>query len=280
MADEAERTFRRMIAAGVAPNTVAYSCLVHAFGREGRLEDATRIFEEMLSAEDAAHCAPDAQAFNILMAAYGQQGLSSQSARVFRSMLAHGLTPDVVTYNTLIQAYAQAGQPRQAEQVLAHMLAARHCLPNALTKSLLARAYHDAGWHAKADAVARGSPAWFETYAKSLSAAASCASTYCGAVSHKSVSSNKEDSQSILQPIPAGASDSTSVGEIGGNHECTTPPAVQADAVPMGCTNAAQAAHTRVTKVNCSTSSTRPHTVKINSSFGRSPRRPMKPLAL
>ena len=111
---EAERVFRRLVAAGLQPTQVTYGTLVSRAGAAGRCDLAVQFYR------DALHrgVSPDVQTCNSLINAFAKAADAKRAASVVKSMRRRSLRPTLVTYNSLLDAAARAGILTLADEAL------------------------------------------------------------------------------------------------------------------------------------------------------------------
>ena len=114
---EAERVFRRLVAAGLQPTQVTYGTLVSRAGAAGRCDLAVQFYR------DALHrgVSPDVQTCNSLINAFAKAADAKRAASVVKSMRRRSLRPTLVTYNSLLDAAARAGNLTLADEALREM---------------------------------------------------------------------------------------------------------------------------------------------------------------
>lgn len=149
---QCEAVLNRMTAAGVPPTEETYILVVNALGRctPPRNVDAERVFRGM---EDAG-IAPGLKAFNQLMAVHASVGDDTSVARVSRWLVESGLELSVVSYNTMINTFTKMQPPRpdDARQVF-DLMQSSGMAPDKFSYSSLAQAYTRAGRMAEAEAL-------------------------------------------------------------------------------------------------------------------------------
>ncbi|GBG80838.1 hypothetical protein CBR_g31394 [Chara braunii] len=130
------------------PNARTYTSLIGFMGREGKIELAVRLFEDML----AANCEPDHYTYTALINGYGKSRMFAEALAVFEHMKesAPGCNPNTVTCNALIDALCKGGRYDEAESIFWDMRKGKgglgpHCAPNAVTYNTIIRALCNEG---------------------------------------------------------------------------------------------------------------------------------------
>lgn len=118
-------------------NTVLYTTLIKGFARDGKVEDAMRVYQNMIS-ESAA--APDLITFSILLKANCDAGNLEVAFALLGSMTEFNLRPDEVIFNNLLVGCAKQGNVELAKRLYADMIASG-VRPSNATFSILIRLY-------------------------------------------------------------------------------------------------------------------------------------------
>lgn len=82
--------------------------------KHGHLEEATRIFHEMVS----KGLKPDVFTYNTFVACYTNRGMLTEALNVVKHMKKSGCKPGEVTYRTLVDAYCKLGRYEDVERIL------------------------------------------------------------------------------------------------------------------------------------------------------------------
>ncbi|KAL9159059.1 hypothetical protein ABFS82_08G110100 [Erythranthe guttata] len=85
--------------------TATYNTLIDLYGKAGRLNDAARVFSDMLKAGVAL----DTFTFNTMIFICGSQGCLSEAKALLDKMEERGISPDTKTYNIFLSLHARAG---------------------------------------------------------------------------------------------------------------------------------------------------------------------------
>lgn len=124
--DEAERVFAEMVANGIPPNVYTYTAVIDAMCRAGQIPRANELLCQMIDAE----CSPNAATFNSLMRAHVKAGRSEKVLQVNNQMKQLGCEPDIITYNFLIETHCRKGQKNlDAALKVLNQMTARGCIP-------------------------------------------------------------------------------------------------------------------------------------------------------
>eukprot|EP00249_Psilotum_nudum_P022707 c28615_g1_i2 orf=65-1681(+) len=127
-------------------NIDTYNTLIDMYGRAGRLYDASRAFEEMMS----AGMNPDTVTFNTMIHICGHHDRLDEAEALFRKMEASCHEPDLATYNILIALYVKKGNIAAAEETWLKLKQAPH-LPDQVTYRTLLSAFTAKGMISKAE---------------------------------------------------------------------------------------------------------------------------------
>lgn len=113
------QVFERMQAAKVSPNEFAYTSLMNAYTKRGRVEQAFELFRQM---HDDPGVEPNLFIYTTLMAGLTNANLWELAVEVFELMVSRGVEPDQHALNVLIRAYA-SGPRSKTEEALERMRA-------------------------------------------------------------------------------------------------------------------------------------------------------------
>lgn len=94
-----------MICEGVAPDAVTYGAIISGLCKEGFLEKAFKIFQEMV----ALGYMPSVLTYSVLISAHCKVGAVSKAFEMFQQMVVTGVEPDIVTYTSLIHGDSSLG---------------------------------------------------------------------------------------------------------------------------------------------------------------------------
>ncbi|KAJ4792736.1 Pentatricopeptide repeat-containing protein [Rhynchospora pubera] len=103
---------------GLRPDTITYNTLISACSQNTNLEDAMKVFEEMLKSE----CQPDLWTYNAMISVCGRCSMAQEAERLFDELHVKGFIPDAVTYNALLYSFARAGDVAKVEKVCNEMV--------------------------------------------------------------------------------------------------------------------------------------------------------------
>ncbi|MQL82224.1 hypothetical protein Taro_014695, partial [Colocasia esculenta] len=117
-AEAASEVVKLMSRKGIMPNVLTFTMLIKGYCKDGKIEEAERVLWSM----KAMPClAPDEIAYGVLVNAYGQIGRMDDATRVKDEMLSAGLTTNLYIYNSLINGYCKLGRMIDAEKLLGEM---------------------------------------------------------------------------------------------------------------------------------------------------------------
>ncbi|KAI9982668.1 hypothetical protein PInf_008645 [Phytophthora infestans] len=107
------------------PDEVACTCCIHGCAREGRVERALNLLEDLLE----CGLTPSLVTYNTLMNACAKSHYYAHKAVEFYNEMQelYDYTPDLYSYTTVLHACAKHGDFIQAEQIIRHM--ERHHVP-------------------------------------------------------------------------------------------------------------------------------------------------------
>ncbi|VVA23433.1 PREDICTED: pentatricopeptide repeat-containing [Prunus dulcis] len=98
-------------------DVVAYSAMILGCGINGKAVDATKMFEEMVSAQ----ICPNSVTYTGLLTAYNHAGLVEEGYRCFNSMNDHGVEPSGDHYGIMVDLLGRAGQFDKALELIRSM---------------------------------------------------------------------------------------------------------------------------------------------------------------
>lgn len=133
---EVSNIYDQMLRDGLRPDVVSYTCLINAYGKARREEEALAVFEEM---QDAG-VRPTRKAYNILLDAFAISGMVEQARTVFKSMRRDRCSPDLCSYTTMLSAYVNASDMEGAE-IFFSSLKQDGFQPNVVTYGTLIKGY-------------------------------------------------------------------------------------------------------------------------------------------
>ncbi|CAN4110966.1 unnamed protein product [Withania somnifera] len=147
----------------ICPNISTYNCLLGGYYRDGNVEAAKELLEEMVKKN--AMCkrgesikavrlldemsekmlVPSLMTFNSLMADYCQEGNPKAAVTIRKRMEKEGKQPNVVTYNVLIKGVCQKDKLEEANTLLNEMLE-KGLVPNRITYDIIREERIDKGF--------------------------------------------------------------------------------------------------------------------------------------
>ncbi|KAL6137652.1 hypothetical protein ACLB2K_062941 [Fragaria x ananassa] len=101
-----------------SPDTVTYSALISAFGKLGRDDSASRLFDEMK--DNGLH--PTAKIYTTLLAIFFKLGKVEKALSLVQEMKENGCPPTVYTYTELIKGLGKAGRVEDAYATYKNLL--------------------------------------------------------------------------------------------------------------------------------------------------------------
>ncbi|KNA12516.1 hypothetical protein SOVF_125200 isoform A [Spinacia oleracea] len=116
--EKAHEVFDDMPVHNVPRSVFSYTALINAYGRNGRYETAL----ELLNRMKKERVAPNILTYNTVINSCARGGLDwEELLGLFAEMRHEGIQPDIVTYNTLLSACANRGLGDEAEMVFRTM---------------------------------------------------------------------------------------------------------------------------------------------------------------
>lgn len=126
-----------VISRGFDSNHVMSSALIDMYGRNHGVQDARKLFDEMLE--------PDAICWTSVISAFTRNDLFKEALGFFYVMHRdHGLSPDGFTFGTVLTACANLGRLRQGKEVHAKVITSGLC-GNVVVESSLVDMYGKCG---------------------------------------------------------------------------------------------------------------------------------------
>ncbi|KAL5974266.1 Pentatricopeptide repeat-containing protein, chloroplastic [Asimina triloba] len=117
--DKALEVFDEMPAHGVAWSVFSFTAIINAYGRNGHYQTALDLLHRMKTSE---RIPPAIFTYNSVINACARGGLDWEGLlSLFAEMRHQGIQPDLVTYNTLLSACAVRGLGDEAEMILRTM---------------------------------------------------------------------------------------------------------------------------------------------------------------
>uniref|UniRef100_A0A2N9FRN0 Pentatricopeptide repeat-containing protein n=1 Tax=Fagus sylvatica TaxID=28930 RepID=A0A2N9FRN0_FAGSY len=105
------------------------NALVSMFGKCGRMDDARRIFDDMLQR--------DSVSWNSLISGYSENGFSSQALEVFFQMRDLSLQPNEYTLASILEVISNFNSVMQAMQIHSHMIKCGFMLDDSMVSCLI-----------------------------------------------------------------------------------------------------------------------------------------------
>ncbi|GLJ18005.1 hypothetical protein SUGI_0317300 [Cryptomeria japonica] len=119
-----------------------YTALLAAYGRNGHLDKAFSVLEEMKA---IPHCQPNIYTYTIFIKSCVELGHFEHVDRLLSEMSRAGVRPNNVTYNTIIGGFGKACMFQEMENVLSLMLESQDCKPDVWTMNSTVRAFGNRG---------------------------------------------------------------------------------------------------------------------------------------
>lgn len=122
------------------PDVVSYTTMVHGLGVAGQLDNARKLFDEMVG----EGCLPSVATYNALIQVICKKGCVKDAILLFDEMLRKGYTPNSITYNLVIRGLCHAGKMDEAMEFFSRMKL-DGCEPNVQTYTILIRYWLEEG---------------------------------------------------------------------------------------------------------------------------------------
>ncbi|KAI3828781.1 hypothetical protein L1987_02891 [Smallanthus sonchifolius] len=100
------------------PNLITYSTLMDGLCEKGRLEEAINLFEEMVSKDKIV---PDALTYHILINGFCRGGKVDCAVKIVDFMRKNGCNPNIFNYSTLMNGFCKEGNLHEAKMVFNEM---------------------------------------------------------------------------------------------------------------------------------------------------------------
>jgi pentatricopeptide repeat protein len=116
--EDAKKVFDQMLGEGGVPSVLVYDYLIHGFCQQGCVREAFELVNEMV------HLGyfPLAPTFNALISGFCGQGKVSSALKLMDDMVGRGCILDITSYNPLIDAVCRKGDFQKALELLSHMV--------------------------------------------------------------------------------------------------------------------------------------------------------------
>ncbi|KAJ8452385.1 hypothetical protein Cgig2_006190 [Carnegiea gigantea] len=116
--EKAHEVFDQMPIHNVPRTVFSYTALIHAYGRNGKYETALELLNKM----KRERVAPNILTYNSVINSCARGGLAwEELLGLFAEIRHEGIQPDIITYNTLLSACASRGLGDEAEMVFRTM---------------------------------------------------------------------------------------------------------------------------------------------------------------
>ncbi|CAK7330905.1 unnamed protein product [Dovyalis caffra] len=140
--EEASLLFEVMLSDGLRPTIDVYTALVSAYGKSGQLDKAFSIVVEMKAIPE---CKPDVYTYSTLMNCCIKLHRFELIQGIFAEMSYLGIECSTVTYNTIIDGYGKAKMLEEMENALTDMIESGSSVPDLFTFNSIIGAYGSSG---------------------------------------------------------------------------------------------------------------------------------------
>lgn len=131
---EAIEAFKRIEKYGVSKDTAAMNVLMGALVKEGSVEDAHNVFEELKGSIPF-----NLTSFNVLIHGYCKAKKLDEAWKIMEEVEKHGFEADVISYTAFIEAHCRDKDFRNVDKILVQM-EQKGCRPNAVTFTIIMHA--------------------------------------------------------------------------------------------------------------------------------------------
>ncbi|KAL4590500.1 hypothetical protein LXL04_003431 [Taraxacum kok-saghyz] len=138
--EDASQMFDEMLKRGIVPNTVTLNSMIHMLGNHGQLDKVESLMQKM----EQFQCVPDTRTFNILISVHIKHDNIILATKYFKKMKNSSLFPDSVSYRTLIYAFSIRHMVDEVEEYVSEM-DERGLEIDEFTQSSITRMYIDIG---------------------------------------------------------------------------------------------------------------------------------------
>ncbi|XP_022955800.1 pentatricopeptide repeat-containing protein At3g22670, mitochondrial [Cucurbita moschata] len=128
---EAIEAFQRIEEYGVSKDTAAMNVLMDALVKEGSVEDAHNVFEELKGSIPF-----NLTSFNVLIHGYCKARKLDEAWKIMEEIERQGLEPDVISYTAFIEAHCRDKDFRKVDKILV-LMEQKGCRPNAVTFTII-----------------------------------------------------------------------------------------------------------------------------------------------
>lgn len=149
---EASKLFSEMLKERISPNTVTFNTMIHICGSYGNLDEADALMAKM----EELCCLPDTRTYNTLIALHAKNNNIDKAFFYFTKMKEAGLVPDTVGYRTVLYAFCIRHMVSEVEGIVREMDASGVHVDE-YSQSAVIRMYIDLGMLTRAWA-------WFERF--------------------------------------------------------------------------------------------------------------------
>ncbi|XP_030450320.2 LOW QUALITY PROTEIN: pentatricopeptide repeat-containing protein At2g17140 [Syzygium oleosum] len=138
--EEAKKMFAEMMSRKIRPDSVIYDAFVYALCKEGKLSSAFRVLKDM----EKKGCSRRLQTYNSLILGLGRKNQIFEIYGLLDEMKERGIPPNVCTYNNFIRCLCEGGRINDAPAILDELIE-KGVFPNITTFKILIRAFCKAG---------------------------------------------------------------------------------------------------------------------------------------
>ncbi|KAL5726876.1 hypothetical protein ACHQM5_000124 [Ranunculus cassubicifolius] len=129
---KAREIYTVMSTSGIQATVVTYNILLDSFCKEGEVQEALDLREEMIN----RGASPTLVTCNTFVNGFSKWGRMTEAREEFTNILSRNLVPDIVSYNSLIYGYCRIGNLEEAF-LLFDELRSKHLVPTVVTYNTL-----------------------------------------------------------------------------------------------------------------------------------------------
>ncbi|KAF0898215.1 hypothetical protein E2562_005816 [Oryza meyeriana var. granulata] len=102
---------------GCPPDVVSYNTVINGLLREGQVDKAYCLFDEMLD----QGISPDVVTYSSIIATLSKSQAMDKATEALTRMVKNGFMPDCITYTSFVHGYCSSGKPKEAIAILKKM---------------------------------------------------------------------------------------------------------------------------------------------------------------
>lgn len=139
--EKAFELFNDMVSFGCLPDVVTYNALINGLSRVGEADRGLELLREVQSGNVIS---PDVVTYTSVISGYCKLGNMEVASSIFNEMISFGVKPSLITFNVLIDGFGKSGDMSSALSIYEKMLFLG-CLPDVVTFTSLIDGYCRSG---------------------------------------------------------------------------------------------------------------------------------------